>query len=220
MGTAGLVARPVASILEVTGKTAQSIRNQISPHQSRRFRARFPRPLARDRALLPYSWEDAIGVAMLLEAEDGKFKDEIFVLCKQLKHPGKFVVITEKLFIIFSSTSLVGFESPDFCVTADPEWTIESEMRLEDVVHIDRIEEAVNIVGSNPDNLLKHHQLKRSNIRLRQYEGSNSLPLSMTSIELSSREETENVLEAVLHLIQQGKKQRWGSQVLHRTSLR
>ncbi|KAH7668386.1 Vacuolar protein sorting-associated protein 13 [Dioscorea alata] len=60
MGTAGLVARPMASIFEAMGKAAQSIRNRSSPHQANHFRVRLARPLSRELPLLPYSWEEAI----------------------------------------------------------------------------------------------------------------------------------------------------------------
>ncbi|KAG0496670.1 hypothetical protein HPP92_001361 [Vanilla planifolia] len=81
MGTIGLVARPVASLLEGTAKTAQSIRNRSSPHLSSHRRVRLPRPLARELPLSPYSWEDAIGLTMLQQADEAKYKDEIYVIC-------------------------------------------------------------------------------------------------------------------------------------------
>ncbi|KAK7832237.1 vacuolar protein sorting-associated protein 13a [Quercus suber] len=63
LGVTGLLAKPAASILEVTGKTAQSIRNRSRLYQmgSQRFRAPLPRPLSRELPLRPYSWEDAVG---------------------------------------------------------------------------------------------------------------------------------------------------------------
>ncbi|PSS01845.1 Vacuolar protein sorting-associated protein like [Actinidia chinensis var. chinensis] len=59
LGITGLVARPAASILEVTGKTAQSIRNRSKLHNmaAQRLRVRLPRPLSRELPLRPYSWE-------------------------------------------------------------------------------------------------------------------------------------------------------------------
>ena len=77
MGTAGLVARPMASILEATGRTAQSIRNRSNPHESNRLRVRFPRPVARDRPLFPYSWEEAIGISLLIQADGGRLGGDI-----------------------------------------------------------------------------------------------------------------------------------------------
>ena len=82
MGVTGLVAKPAASILQVTGRTAQSIRNRSKLYQMRQqsFRVRFPRPLSREVPLRPYSWEEAVGKSVLAEAGDGlRFKDEVFV---------------------------------------------------------------------------------------------------------------------------------------------
>ncbi|XP_068635600.1 intermembrane lipid transfer protein VPS13 isoform X2 [Aristolochia californica] len=219
LGTAGLVARPVASILQVAGKTAQSIRNRSGPNPNR-FRIRLPRPLAREIPLVPYSWEEAIGIFMLLEAEESKFKDEIFVLCKALKQPGKFIAITERMFIIFSSSSLVGFGLPEFPGIADPDWVIEAEIGLEGVIHIDREEEVVNVVVKNPDTLLKHQHTRRSSTRTRGLGSPFSLPISQTSIQLLNPEEAEDVLQTLWKMIELGKGQHWGAHVLHRTTLR
>lgn len=87
LGVTGLLAKPAASILEVTGKTAQSIRNRSRLYQmgSQRFRARLPRPLNRELPLRPYSWEEAVGTSVLVEADnDLKLKDEALVMCKPL----------------------------------------------------------------------------------------------------------------------------------------
>ncbi|KAG9455236.1 hypothetical protein H6P81_008140 [Aristolochia fimbriata] len=219
LGAAGLVARPVASILEVAGKTAQSIRNRSGPYPNR-FRVRLPRPLARELPLLPYSWEEAIGIFMLLEAEESKFKDEIFVMCKALKLPGKFIVITERMFIIFSSSSLVGFGLPEFPGIADPDWVIEVVIGLEGVIHIDREEAVVNVVVKNPETLSKHQHTRRSSMRTRGWASPCSLPISQTSIELSNPEEAEDVLQTLRKMIELGKGQHWGAHILHRTTIR
>ncbi|KAK3200061.1 hypothetical protein Dsin_023476 [Dipteronia sinensis] len=52
-GVTGLVARPAASILEVTGKTAQSIRNHSRLYhlRSKHYRVRLPRPQSRELPL-------------------------------------------------------------------------------------------------------------------------------------------------------------------------
>ncbi|XP_058105015.1 uncharacterized protein LOC131248653 isoform X2 [Magnolia sinica] len=220
LGTAGVVARPIASILEVTGKTAQSIRNRSSPHQSNRFRIRFPRPLARDVPLLPYCWEEAIGTLMLLEADDSKLKDEICIMCKALKQPGKFVIITERVVLVFQCSSLVGFGSPEFAGVSDPQWVIEAQLGLEGVVHIDREEEVVNVVGGCIETLSRPQQLKRSSQRIRWLGPTTSVPLIQMSIELSSQEDAEDVSQALRSTIERGKEQCWGVRVLHRSNLR
>ncbi|XP_042498014.1 uncharacterized protein LOC122076662 [Macadamia integrifolia] len=215
LGTAGLVARPVASILEVTGKTAQSIRNRSRPHQSNHFRVRFPRPLARELPLRPYSWEEAIGTSMLLEADERKFKDEIFVMCKMLKQSGKFVIMTSRVILVVCCSSLVGLGTAEFQGVADPEWVIEVEMGLESVIHVDREEDVVNIVGSRSDNFLKQHESKRGGIRTKRWSTPSSVPLFQMSIELVTKEEAEDVLQVLLATIEHGKEQGWGLHVLH-----
>lgn len=77
MGALGVVARPVASILEVASKTGQSIVNRSSPKQWRATRIRLPRHLREDCPLLPYSWESAVGRAVLLETDGGCFRNEV-----------------------------------------------------------------------------------------------------------------------------------------------
>ncbi|XP_043712275.1 uncharacterized protein LOC122661037 [Telopea speciosissima] len=220
LGTAGLVARPVASILEVTGKTAQSIRNRSNPHQSHHFRVRFPRPLARELPLRPYSWEEAIGTWMLLEADERKFKDEIFVMCKMLKQSGKFVIMTLRVILVVCCSSLEGLGTTEFQGVADPEWVIEVEMGLESVIHVDREEEVVNIVGSRSDNFLKQHESKRGGSRTKQCSTPASVPLFQMSIELVTKEEAEDVLQVLLATIEHGKDQGWGLHVLHQGNIR
>lgn len=218
MGTAGLVARPMASILEATGKTAQSIRNRSSPHQSNRFRIRFPRPLARELPLLPYSWEEAIGVSMLLQADGSRLRGEIFVMCKALKQAGKFIVITERLVLAVWCSCLVGLGTPEFVgVATDPGWVIETEMSLENVVHIDRTEEVVNIVGSSAETPSRQ---RKGSTRNRPWSSPVSAALFHMSVELPSMEEAEDVLQVLLSTIEQGKERRWGVRVLHRLNLR
>ncbi|KAF2317615.1 hypothetical protein GH714_025588 [Hevea brasiliensis] len=120
LGVTGLVARPAASILEVTGKTAQSIRSISKLHQSgsQRYRARLPRPLSREHPLRPYSLEEAVGTSVLMEADDGL----------KLK------------------MNLVDLEKPEFRgVPIDPEWLVESEIGLDSVIHADT-EEGVCIL--------------------------------------------------------------------------
>lgn len=221
LGATGLVARPVASILEVTGKTAQSIRNRSSPHQPNRFRIRLPRPLARELPLVPYSWEEAIGISMLLEADNSRLKDEIFVMCKALKQAGKFIIITKRLMLIVKCSSLVGFGSPDFVVVADPERIIEMEIGLEGVIHIDREVVVVNIVGSSAETLSGPRQLKqKGSMRESRWGPPASMPLFQASIEFLSEEDAEDALQALWSVIEHGKERRWGVHVFHQINLR
>ncbi|XP_074563233.1 LOW QUALITY PROTEIN: uncharacterized protein LOC141819877 [Curcuma longa] len=217
MGTAGLIARPVASILEATGKTAQSIRNRSSPHQSCHFRTRLPRPLARELPLSPYSWDEAIGVAVL-QADGLRLKDEIFVMCKPLKQAGRFVIISKRLVLVVSSSFLLGLGTPEFLgIPPDPEWVIETEMSLQGVVHIDRTEEVVNVVGSYLETVMVQ---KRGITKNRPWNPSPSLPVFHTSIELPNEEEAEYLLQVLLSTIEEGKSKSWGMHILHRSNLK
>ncbi|KAF6145934.1 hypothetical protein GIB67_007953 [Kingdonia uniflora] len=221
LGTAGLVARPVASILEVTGKTAQSIRNRSSLHRPHHFRVRFPRPLNRETPLHPYSWEEAVGTSVLLEADNGKFKDETFVMCKALKKAGKFVTLTESLILVVTCPSLVGLGSPEFRgVSSDPEWTIEIEMGLECIIHVGKEEEVLNIVGTSSETLLKQQNKRGITSRTKWFSHSTSPPLFHTSMEFPSKDEAEDVLQVLLSTVEQGKERGLGVHVLHRRNLR
>lgn len=220
MGTAGLVAKPVASILEATGKTAQSIRNRSNPHRFNYFRVRFPRPLTKELPLLPYSWEEAIGVSMLVQADGCRLKNETFVLCKALKQSGKFIILTERLLLVVFCPYLVDLGASAFIgVPPDPEWVIETEMNLESVVHIDRSEEAVNIVGSTAETLPKQKRGGGTRSNRPWSLPSTSTPLFHASVELPNNEEAEDALQVVLSVIEKGKMRRWGLRVVHRSNL-
>ncbi|EMS47217.1 Putative vacuolar protein sorting-associated protein 13A [Triticum urartu] len=216
MGTAGLVARPMASILEATGRTAQSIRNRSNPHESNRLRVRFSRPVARDRPLFPYSWEEAVGVSLLVQADGGRLKDETFVVCKTLREPGKFLVLSEKLLLLVSSRYLVDLGSPRFVgVPPDPQWAIETEMNLKSIVHLDRAQEVVNIVGSNGETSPRDKRGRSRDIAL----SSAFIPLFHFSVELPNIEDAEGTLQFLMALIEKGKARRWDKNILHRSNI-
>lgn len=216
MGTSGLVARPMASIFRATAKTAQSIRNRSSPHQSNRRRVRLPRPLARELPLLPYSWEEAVGVSMLRQADMCRLKDETYVMCAALRKASKFVVITERLVLVISSPCLIGIGTSDFVgVPSDMAWIIEMEMNLESVVHTDRTDDVLNIVGSDADVRAKNKGRSGS----APWRPPVSAPFVCLSLELAGAEDAEGALQVLLSTIELGKERRWGVQVLHRSNL-
>lgn len=222
-GVAGLVARPAASILEVTGKTAQSIRNRSRLYQMgpQCYRVRLPRPLSRELPLRPYSLEEAVGTSVLMEADDGlNLKNEVLVMCKSLKQAGKFVVVTERLVLTVSSPGLVDLGKPEFRgVPIDPEWLVESEISLDSVIHVDAVEEVVHVVGTRSDALLKQnpHQSKKGVLTR---TNPTSLPLSLTNLELASMNDAKELLQILLSTIAQGKERRLGSgYVLHRSNI-
>ncbi|KAJ0248608.1 Uncharacterized protein HA466_0156830 [Hirschfeldia incana] len=226
MGITGLVARPAASILEVTGKTAQSIRNRSRIHNSRsqRHRLRLPRPLSRELPLRPYSWEEAVGTAVLTEFEDTlKFKGETLVKCKALKQEGAFVVITGRLVLVLSSPSLVDFGKPGYLgVPVDLVWSIEREIGLESVIHTDCSGGVVRIIGSNSDGVWnwRQNQQKRSSPSRKRWNDASAQPLLQTNLEFTSEEEAEEFLSVLLSTIETGKSRSWHSQfVLSRSNI-
>ncbi|XVE86346.1 hypothetical protein DITRI_Ditri18aG0027900 [Diplodiscus trichospermus] len=226
LGVTGLVGRPAASLLEVTGKTAQSIRNRSRLYHmgSQRYRVRLPRPLSRELPLRPYSWEEAVGILVLKEAEDGKLKDEVYVMSKSLKEPGKFVIVTERLVLVVNCPSLVDFRNPEFRgVAVNPEWLIEAEISLHSVIHTDTDDGVLHIVGSNSDALLRQKQQlyrKSSETRKRWNNPTTPLPLFQTNLELSSEEDAQHFLQVLLSTIEQGKEHRRSENLLHRSSIK
>ncbi|KAF8099934.1 hypothetical protein N665_0235s0032 [Sinapis alba] len=226
LGITGLVARPAASILEVTGKTAQSIRNRSRIHnlRSQRHRLRLPRPLSRELPLRPYSWEEAVGTAVLTEFGDTlKFKGETLVKCKALKQEGAFVVITGRLVLVLSSPSLVDFGKPGFLgVPVDLEWNIEREIGLESVIHTDCSGGVVRIIGSNSDGVWnwRQSQQKKSSPSRKRWNDASAQPLLQTNLEFPSEEEAEELLRVLLSTIETGKSRSWHSQfVLSRSNI-
>lgn len=205
----------MASIFETTGKAAQSIRKRSSPHQSKRFRTRLPRPLARDLPLSPYSWEEAIGVSMLLEADSSRFKDEIFIKCRALTQDGKFIIITERLVVIVSCSALVGLGKPGFPGVADVMWVIETEMCIDSIIHIDREARVVNVVGSKVETLSRQ---KRNDKMM--WTPPASVPLFQMSTELPDEETAEDVLQTLCSIKEQGDFQNRNVKILHRSNLR
>ncbi|OMO61073.1 Vacuolar protein sorting-associated protein 13 [Corchorus olitorius] len=226
MGVTGLVGRPAASILEVTGKTAQSIRNRSRLYHMglQHYRVRLPRPLSRELPLRPYSWEEAVGISVLLGADEGKLKDEVYVMCKALKEPGKFVILTERLVLVVECPSLVDLGKPEFRgVPADPEWVIETEISLHSVIHTDLDDGVVHIVGSSSDALLRQKQQlsrKDGGTRKRWNNPSTPLPLFQTNLELASEEDAGVFLQVLLSAIDQGKEQGNREFLLHRNNIK
>uniref|UniRef100_A0A803PHY5 Vacuolar protein sorting-associated protein n=1 Tax=Cannabis sativa TaxID=3483 RepID=A0A803PHY5_CANSA len=225
LGVTGLVAKPAASILQLTGKTAQSIRKRSRLYQmgSQRFRVRLPRPLSREVPLRPYSWEEAVGMSALAEAGGGlRLKDEVLVACKALKQPGKFVIITERLILIIKCSGLVDLGKPEFRgIPADLEWVLESEIVLESVMHADTDHGVIHIVGSSSDTLLRQNKQATGSSGITVRWNSPTLPLIQTNLELANTEDAENLLQILLATIERGKDEGWGCRyLLHRSSIK
>ncbi|TKY59210.1 putative vacuolar protein sorting-associated protein 13A [Spatholobus suberectus] len=231
LGITGLVAKPAASILEVTGKTALSIRNRSKPSQLRpqHFRVRLRRPLCHEFPLKPYSWEEAVGTSVLVEADDGlKFKDEKLVACKALKEGGKFVVLTERFVLVVFSANLINLGKPEFCgIPVDLEWIIEWEIGLENIIHADSSQGVVHIVGSRPDSLLRQNQYSPKGgsggrtraVRWNHY--ATHLPFPQTNLELACEEDAANLLQILLSAIEEEKGKAWDcGRILHRARIK
>lgn len=190
------------------------------------FRARLPRPLSMETPLRPYSWEEAVGTSVLVEADSClKLKDEVLVMCKALKQVGKFVIVTERFVLIFSCPSLVDLGKPEFQgISADPEWVMESQIGLESIIHADTNQGTIHIVGS-PDTILRqnqHHPQKGSGTMTVRWDNPpNTLPLFQTNLELASEEDAENLLQILLSMIELGKERGWGYRhILHRSNIK
>ncbi|KAK6160539.1 hypothetical protein DH2020_003920 [Rehmannia glutinosa] len=220
VGVTGLVARPAASILEVTGKTAQSIRNRSRIHQMgyRCFRVRLPRPLSAESPLKPYSWEEAVGIYVLTQTDDMKLRDETLVMCKALKQSGQYVLITGRLVLVVSCSRLKDFGKPSFeGVPADPKWVIESEIGMESVILADNDGEVVHIVGSGSDASFRRNEAKEKTWN----NFPTPLPLVQTNLEFTCSEEAEELLRVLRCMMERGKEQGWGSlYILHQSNIR
>ncbi|KAL0302478.1 UNVERIFIED_CONTAM: Vacuolar protein sorting-associated protein 13 [Sesamum calycinum] len=217
LGVTGLVARPTASILEVTGKTAQSIRNRSRIYQMgyRCFRVRLPRPLSAESPLKPYSWEEAVGTHVLTET-DMKLRDETLIMCKALKQCGEHVLITSRIILVVSCSSLIDLGKPNFeGVPADPKWVLQSEIRMDSVILADNDGEIVHIVGSGSDTSFRQNlqQQKRGNGGKGKLwnKCQNPLPLFQTNLEFRCPEEADEFLRVLMCMIERGKEQGWGS---------
>ncbi|KAL6541687.1 hypothetical protein OROGR_011173 [Orobanche gracilis] len=220
VGVTGLVARPAASILEVTGKTAQSIRNRTRiQHQMcyRRYRVRLPRPLSAESPLKPYSWEEAVGSYALMKLKED---EETLVTCKALKQCGEYVLITWKLILIVSCSGLKELGKPDFeGVPADPKWVVQSEIGMDSVILADNDGPVVHIVGSRSS----LHESKGKNL-MWWNDFRTPLPLVQTNLELSCPQEADELLRLVRSLMETGKEKGWGSggsrRILHQTDIK
>ncbi|XP_042063836.1 uncharacterized protein LOC121807630 isoform X2 [Salvia splendens] len=224
VGVTGLVARPAASILEVTGKTAQSIRNRSRIHQMgyRCFRVRLPRPLSSESPLKPYSWDEAVGTYILTET-DVNLRDETLVICKALKQSGQYVLITGRLILVVSCPSLIESEG----VPADPKWEILSEIGLDSVILADNDGEVVHIVGSGSDTTsfrqnLQHPKRGSDDAKGKLWSSSHTpLPFLQTNLELGSEEEADDFLRMLRGMIESGREQGWGAKyILHQSNIR
>ncbi|XP_021760935.1 LOW QUALITY PROTEIN: uncharacterized protein LOC110725772 [Chenopodium quinoa] len=228
LGVTGLVAKPAASVLEATGRTAQSIRNRsrlyrTGPHH---LRVRLPRALSAELPLGCYSWDEAIGTAVLLEVDGSKFRDEVLVMCKALQVAGEFVVLTEKLILIIECSSLVDLGKSVFQgIVAEPEWKLVAEIALESVIHHKIDGKVMHIVGSSSEALIgksQHHHHRWTGGRMKLWSKSpNPLPLFQTDLEFASKEEAEYFLEVLSSIIKKGREQGWGKMyLLHQSNLR
>ncbi|VFQ83984.1 unnamed protein product [Cuscuta campestris] len=226
LGMTGLVAKPTASVLDVTGKTAQSIKNwskRLHSGNQQHYRVRLPRHLSREYPLRSYSWEEAIGASVLREADDcsSNLKDEALIICDSLKEEGKFAIITKKLLLVVSSKIFANLGKPELQgVPANLEWLIETEIGMDSIIHFDLDEQSVvHIVGSRPDILVRQNQQRRG--PRRNNDPHDPLPLFQTDLAFASKEKAQNFLGTLSSSIHRTKEQRRGhGHVLHQSSVR
>ncbi|KAH7441415.1 hypothetical protein KP509_03G037800 [Ceratopteris richardii] len=155
VGAVGLFARPIASILEAAGRTAQSIRSWSQPIQQAQ-RIRPPRYLNRGSPIFPYSWEEAVGNAVLLEAAGSCLQNEVYVTCRPLSELGKYAVLTERILLIVKSSATAH--------GGRPHWIILSKISLDDVLHVERNEKILNILMGSPRCPSGIHGLKKKQL--------------------------------------------------------
>lgn len=135
-GLAGLVAKPTASVLELAGQTTRAIRNSTRPMGSRAFRVRPPRHVSRDAPLAQYSWQEAVGRAVLLEADGGRLREEGYVACMPLQAPGRYTLLTGWRLLVVRSATLAR-AAGEHMQWGEPQWRIDWEALLEDILHLD-----------------------------------------------------------------------------------
>ncbi|CAI9097127.1 OLC1v1033463C2 [Oldenlandia corymbosa var. corymbosa] len=239
LGVTGLVAKPAASILEVTGKTAQSIRNRSKlPHYigSQRLRVRLPRPLAGGIPLKPYSWEEAVGTAVLRDYPEnnsgGNLRDEVLIMSKALRAGGKFVILTRGFILVVSCPCLIYLGKPEFQgVPANPDWAIEVEIGMDSVIHANVEANVVHIIGNSADAFLRpslssshfrqEHKESATSPKGKRWKNSSShLPIFVTDLEFACKEDADEILQVVLCTIKKGKEQGWSrTHILHKSNL-
>lgn len=193
VGAVGLVARPVASILEVAGRTAQSIRSWSQPTQRQERRTRPPRFLRRFGPLLPYSWEEAIGNAVLAQALGSRLNNEVYVTCKPLAESGRYILLTETLLLKVTSTNPA--TTLGHSTRLGPEWTIDSEIALEDILHVERDGTTLNILMGSP------RCLSRTKGSSKKKQVHTMGPLLHDSVEMAQIFDAEEFASAIDHFI-------------------
>ncbi|GBG88353.1 hypothetical protein CBR_g47051 [Chara braunii] len=154
-GLMGVVARPTASVLELAGKTAQSIRNTARGIPRRATRVRPPRPIGLHRLLLPYIAEEAIGICALWDLDGGRYREEVLMGCMPTAEPGCFIVLTRKLLLFVRSwsyyhaaVSLRAGNAP--AVPVGQDWQLKWEVAVEDVLHVDHDGQSLIITEIKP----------------------------------------------------------------------
>ncbi|CAM6098991.1 unnamed protein product [Calypogeia fissa] len=204
LGVVGVVARPVASILEVAGMTAQSIRNRSRPIQWHATRVRLPRHVNDYSPLMLYSWERAVGQAVLLEAEGGRFKNEVYFTCKPLVQEGTFLLLTESKILRVSTATLADATAASNAVYG-PKWKLDLEGEIDDILHVDQADNEVSVLLGPPMRPLirpHHHGVGSSKYTTR------FTPFAHETFALVSQSASDEVIEMLRLLDEQHRKAR------------
>ena len=94
-------------------------------------------------------------------------------------------MLTEKLLLVVRST--------DQSVSIGPEWIIDTEISIRDILYVERVEQCLNILRGSPVYLPRQKKLKKKLL-------STSGPLLHESIELSRSHDAEEIAECINYL--------------------
>jgi len=108
--------------------------------------------------LLPYSWEEAVGTAVLQEVESKRLKDEVLVTCIALGFPGLFIVLTERLLLKVKSACIAAAASPENNMPGGPDWSIQQEISLDNIIHVDREGQLLNVLAGSQETYFRRRK--------------------------------------------------------------
>lgn len=99
-GVAGFFVKPVVGVTDLFAATATGVRNTATMFDPPdRGRARIPRHVPFDGVLKAYSSREAIGQQWLREADEGHFKDQIYVAHIESEPNRQVYILTSKIII-------------------------------------------------------------------------------------------------------------------------
>ena len=94
-------------------------------------------------------------------------------------------MLTEKLLLVVRST--------DQSVSIGPEWLVDMEISIRDILHVERVERSLNILRGSPIYLPRQKKLKKKPVL-------SSGPLLHECIELGRSADAEEIANFINHL--------------------